>query len=196
MMYKESSFAQVMRAVSGKPALARFVLLLLAMALAALPGTALASSGPAHTETLQAGPYVVNVNLYSDPPMTDQSVKVTVVPQDSHLRLTGAIYTIPGLGTDAVELHSQLTPLDTSGTLVGSIRMPVRGAWTILVQLNGPQGAGQASFPITVAAPGAIPIWLGWLIGLLPMLGVSWLIWHQYRYRRRLLARSHGELST
>jgi hypothetical protein len=169
----------------------RFILIILTMTLTAIPGAALADSGPVHTETLQVGPYVVNVNLYQDPPMTDQSVEVTVVPQDSHLRLTGSINTIPGLGTDAVELHSQLAPLNSSGTLVGSIRMPVRGAWTIEVQLDGPQGAGQASFPITVAAPGAIPIWLGWLIGLLPLLGVSWLIWHQYRYRRKLLAHSH-----
>lgn len=168
-----------------------FVLCVLVSMCAMVPEVAWAN-GPAHTETLQAGPYIVNVNLYQDPPMTDQAVEVTVVPQDIHVRLTGSINTIPGLGTDAVELHSRLTPLDASGTLVGNIRMPVRGAWTIEVQLDGPQGAGQASFPITVAAPGAIPTWLGWLIGLIPMVGIGWLVWHQYRYRRRLLARGNS----
>ena len=53
------------------------------------PAVALAGGGPAHTETLAAGPYVVDVNLYQDPPFTDQSVEVTVVPHDSRLRLTG-----------------------------------------------------------------------------------------------------------
>ena len=154
-----------------------------------MPGVALASGAPAHTETLLAGPYIVDVNLYQDPPMTDQSVEVTVVPHDSSLRLSGSIFMLPGLGTDAVELRSPLAPLNRSGTLVGAIRMPVRGAWTIMVRLAGPLGEGQASFPITVAAPGAIPIWLGWLIALTPMLGIAWLIWHQYRYRRKLLAR-------
>ena len=153
-----------------------------------IPEVALASGGPAHTETLMAGPYIIDVNLYQDPPMTDQAVQVTVVPHDGGLHLSGRILEVPGLGTDAVELHAQLSPVGQSGTLSGSIRMPVRGAWNIVVQLNGPQGTGQASFPITVAAPGAIPIWLGWLIGLTPLLGVAWLVWHQRRYRRKLLA--------
>ena len=147
------------------------------------------ASGPAHTETLLAGPYLINVNLYQYPPETDQSVVVTVVPHQSGIRLTGFILMKPGLGTDAVELRSHLSPSGQSATLTGSIRMPVRGAWNIVVQLNGPQGAGQASFPIVVAAPGAIPIWLGWLIALTPILGIAWLVWHQHRYRKRLLAR-------
>ncbi len=132
----------------------------LALFMIMIPEIALASGGPAHTETLMAGPYVIDVNLYQDPPMTDQSVQVTVVPHDSGLRLSGRILEVPGLGTDAVELHSQLLL------------------------------AGQASFPITVAAPGAMPIWLGWLIGLTPLVGVAWLVWHQRRYRQKLLAQA------
>jgi hypothetical protein len=166
-----------------------FALTLLALCILTLPAMVQAS-GPAHTETLMAGPYLVNVNLYQYPPMTDQSVEVTVVPQQSNLHLSGLILMKPGLGTDAVELRSHLSPSGPSGTLVGSIRMPVRGAWNIVIQLNGPQGAGQASFPIVVAAPGAIPIWLGWLIALTPLLGIAWLIWHQRRYRKKLLARA------
>ncbi|SRR5579884_200723 len=163
-------------------------LALLALSILMLPAVALAS-GPAHTETLMAGPYLINVNLYQYPPETDQSVEVTVVPHQSNLHLTGFILMEPGLGTDAVELRSPLSPSGQSDTLVGSIRMPVRGAWNIVLQLNGPQGTGQASFPIVVAAPGAIPIWLGWLIALTPLLGIAWLVWHQRRYRKRLLAR-------
>jgi hypothetical protein len=163
-------------------------LALLALCILILPGTAQAS-GPAHTETLMAGPYLIDVNLYQYPPQTDQSDEVTVVPQQSNLHLSGLILMEPGLGTDAVELRSPLSPSGQSGTLVGSIRMPVRGAWNIVIQLNGPQGAGQAGFPIVVAAPGAIPIWLGWLIALTPLLGIAWLVWHQRRYRKRLLAR-------
>ena len=166
-----------------------FALALTALSLLLLSGAAQASAGPAHTETLMAGPYLIDVNLYQDPPHTDQSVKVTVVPHQSGLRLSGTIFEVPGLGTDAVELHAPLSPSGQNGTLVGSIRMPVRGAWNLMVQLNGPQGQGQASFPITVAAPGAMPIWLGWLIGLTPLLGIAWLAWHQRRYRHKLLAR-------
>ncbi len=154
---------------------------------ALLPAVAWAS-GPARTVTLAAGPYIVNVNLYQDPPVTDQSVEVTVVPQESGIQLSGSIVMMPGLGTDAVALHSQLAPQGQTSTLVGSVRMPVRGAWQIVVQLSGPRGTGEASFPVTVAGPGAIPVWLGWLIALTPMLGIAWLLWHQFRYRQKLVA--------
>lgn len=151
-------------------------------------GVAQASNGPAFTRTLAVGSYIVQVNLYQYPPITDQAVNVTVVPQESTLRLTGHLDMLPGLGTDAVPLHSPLLPLNATNTLTGSIRMPVRGAWQIGVQLNGPRGTGKATFPIVVSAPGAIPIWLGWLIGSLPLLFLAWLIWHQQRYRQKLLA--------
>ncbi len=150
-------------------------------------GAARFNSGPALTETLTAGPYTVNVNLYQNPPVTDQSDEVTVVPQDNNIPSSGSIVVEPGLGTDAVPLHSQLSPPDQNGILVGSIRMPVRGSWQVVVQLNGAKGSGSASFLITVAAPGAIPVWLAWLIALVPTPAIAWLLWHQFRYRRRLL---------
>jgi hypothetical protein len=149
-------------------------------------GAARFSSGPALTETLTAGPYTVDVNLYQNPPVTDQLDKVTVVPQDKSVALSGSIVVQPGLGTDAVPLRSQLSP-DQSGTLVGNIRMPVRGSWQVVVHLNGARGPGSASFLVTVAAPGAIPVWLAWLIALVPTPAIAWLLWHQFRYRRRLV---------
>ncbi len=160
---------------------------------ALLPADAWASGGPARTVTLAAGPYIVDVNLYQDPPVTDQVVEVTVIPHDGSLRLSGSIFMVPGLGTDAVELHSQLSPMGQSNTLVGTVRMPVRGAWQIMIQLNGQRGTGEASFAVTVAGPGAIPVWLGWLIALTPLLGVAWWLWQQRRYRLRLLAQAHVE---
>ncbi len=157
---------------------------------AMFPALAWASGSPASTETLIAGPYVIDVNLYQDPPVTDQSVEITVVPHEDSLRLSGRILMIPGLGTDAVELHSNLVPLDQTGTLVSTLRMPVRGAWQIVIQLNGPRGEGEANFPVRVAGPGAIPVWLGWLIALTPLLAIAWMIWHQRRYREKLLFQS------
>jgi hypothetical protein len=121
--------------------------------------------------------------------VTDQSDKVTVVPQEGSAKLSGSMTLLPGLGTDAVMLHAPLSPVGQSTALTGSIRMPVRGAWQIEIQLNGPQGAGEASFPIVVAAPGAIPIWLGWLIGATPLLVIAWIVWQQRRYRQKLLTR-------
>lgn len=165
-----------------------FALVIAEFVINMIPGTALASSGPAFSQMLAAGPYIVQVNLYQYPPITDQAVQVTVVPQESGARLSGSILMLPGLGTDAVPLHAQLSLLNRTGTLISSIRLPVRGAWQIEVQLNGPLGAGKASFSIVVAGPGSIPIWLAWLIGATPLLSIALIVWHQRRYRRKLLA--------
>ncbi|HLJ33419.1 MAG TPA: hypothetical protein VKU38_07205 [Ktedonobacteraceae bacterium] len=153
-------------------------------------GAASAGGGPALTETLTAGPYTVDVNLYQNPPVTDQLVKVTVVPHDTSIPLSGSIVMQPGLGTDAVPLHYQLAPLNQTSTLAGNIRMPVRGSWQVVVQLNGAKGPGSASFLITVAGPGAMPVWVAWLIAFIPAPAIAWLVWHQYRYRRRLLVKT------
>jgi hypothetical protein len=160
-------------------------------AFATFPAFALASDKPASTKSLFAGPYIIDVNLYQDPPVTDQSSEVTVVPHEENLRLYGRILMVPGLGTDAVELHSNLVPVSQTNTLVGTLRMPVRGAWQIVIQLNGPRGAGEASFSVRVAGPGAMPFWMAWLIALTPLLGIAWMIWHQRRYRENLLVQSH-----
>ncbi len=159
-----------------------FVLLIL--------GAASAGSGPALTETLTAGPYTVDVNLYQNPPTTDQYDELTIVPHDTSIALTGTVVVEPGLGTDAVPLHFTLAPLNHSSTLVTNIRMPVRGAWQIVMQLNGAKGTGSATLLTTVAAPGAMPVWLAWLIALTPAPAIAWLVWHQYRYRRRLLVKA------
>ncbi len=161
--------------------------LLLAFLLLPLAAVNAYAAGPAHTETLVIGPYIVQVTLAQYPPETDQADAVTVTPEDGQLRLAGSLALLPGLGTDAEPLRAALVPAGQSSALVGSVRLPVRGAWQIEVQLTGPEGPGRASFPIVVAAPGAIPLWLGWLIGATPLLGIVWLIWHQCRYRRTLL---------
>jgi hypothetical protein len=157
------------------------------IALSLLPGMARASGKPASTETLIAGSYIIDVNLYQDPPVADQASEITVVPHETNVRLSGRVIMMPGLGTDAVELHSNLVSLNQTNTLIGMIRMPVRGAWQIIIQLNGPQGAGEASFPVRVAGPGAMPFWMAWLIALAPLIGITWWIWHQRRYRKKLL---------
>jgi len=157
------------------------------IALSLLAGIAFASDKPASTETLLAGPYIIDVNLYQDPPVADQSSEITVVPHDANLRFSGSIVVMPGLGTDAVPLHTNLELLNQTNTLVGTIRMPVRGAWQIVIQLNGLRGAGEASFPVTVAGPGAMPFWMAWLIALTPFVGITWWIFHQRRYRKKLM---------
>jgi len=180
-LYKEVFMPRILSAI--------YLLIALLTLFALTSGHAQASGGPARTVTMAAGPYIVDINLYQDPPYTDQPLQLTVVPHDSSLQLSGQIIAQPGLGTDAVPLHAKLTAIgDKTGTLRGSVSMPVHGAWQIVIQLDGPRGAGSATVPVVVGAPGAMPEWLAWLIGSSPLLFIAVWIWQQHRYRRALLA--------
>ncbi len=149
------------------------------------------ASGLARTQTLAVGPYIVDVTLSQDPPSVDTPFSLTVTPHDRSLRLQGQVTAAPGLGTDAVPLHFALTASgDASGTLQGTVRVPVRGAWNLVLNLSGPQGSGSGQVAVTVAAPGAIPFWLAWVIGSSPLLLIAFWIWRQRRYKRSLLAAS------
>ncbi len=156
--------------------------------LCAMPAIALASSGkPARTQAFTVGPYTVVVDFSESPPIVGQDYTLTI-SNHAALPLTGTLIAQPVFGTDAIPVHTALTQVDgNTHMLTGTLHLVVRGAWTIIMDLNGPHGHGSASFNVTVTAPNAMPAWLGWIIGLLPLVGCVWLIWHQWRYRNTLL---------
>ncbi len=152
-----------------------------------MPATALASNKPARSETLTAGPYTIVVDFSEDPPIVDQNFTLTIHTHDN-THVSGSLLAQPGPGTDAIPAHAPLTPnAGNLYVLTGTLHLVVRGAWNILVNLNGPRGRGTASLSVTVTAPNAMPPWLGWIIGLLPLIGCVWLIWQQWHYRNTLL---------
>jgi hypothetical protein len=154
-------------------------------------GSALADTKPTRSETLIAGPYVIDVTLSQDPPFTDQPFEITVMAHNSTIRLSGLAVAQPGLGTDATNLQTKLTPVaGTSGAISGWIHIPVRGAWQLVLQLDGPQGQSSASMALTVAGPGAMPVWIAWVISTIPLIFIAWWIYQQRRYRSRLLIES------
>ncbi len=164
-----------------------FICLVFLLALAMVPIQVRASSMP-RTEMLKAGPYSIEVTLSLDPPEVEKPLNITLVAGNAS-QLSGSVMAIPGAGTDAITVRTLLAPAGhTSNTLEGTLHLPVRGAWQIVIDLDGPSGRGSASLDVTVSAPNAIPAWLGWLIGLSPLIGCVWLIWQQWKYRRRLLA--------
>ena len=164
-----------------------FVCLLFLMGLAVVPIQARASSLP-RTDTLKAGPYSIEVTLSLDPPEVEKPLNIALVTRDAS-QLSGYVMAVPGPGTDAIIVRAPLAPAGhTSNTLVGVLHLPVRGAWQVGIDLDGPAGHGSASLDVTVSAPNAIPPWLGWLIGLSPLIGCAWLTWQQWNYRRLLLA--------
>ncbi|HEX7735829.1 MAG TPA: hypothetical protein VF458_13250 [Ktedonobacteraceae bacterium] len=142
----------------------------------------------ASTQTLAAGPYIVDFSLSQNPPPVDTPLIVTVIPRQSGLRLQGYITTEPGLGTDATTQRFNLSATgEASGALQTTIHVPVRGAWNLVLTLTGPQGQGTSKVSVTAAAPGAIPVWLGWLIGASPLVIVTFWIWRQHLYKRSLV---------
>jgi hypothetical protein len=156
------------------------------------PGMVLAAGKPARVITMAVGSYIVDVELDQNQPYVERPLTLTVVPHNSALRLRGRIIAEPGLGTDATNLYAKLSPQGNSAVLVGKISLPVRGAWNLVIELTGPQGQAQAGFPVTVAAPGAMPFWMGWVIALTPLLAIAWWLLWLHRYRRTLAIRQRS----
>lgn len=167
-------------------------------ALLTVTGEVSARGNPLRSKPLVVGPYVVNINFYEDPLRVDHPLDLTLVPHDGRLRLTGRLTIKPGRGTDASERSMDLPPgnsdTDQPGTLATTINFPVRGIWQIVIELNGPLGPASASFTVNVLAPGLIPLWLAWLIGLSPVIGLVWVAWQQRRYRQSLLEKRKVEV--
>lgn len=58
---------------------------------------------------------------------------------------------------------------------------PISGDWWIHVTLRGAQGTADFITNATVAAPPTMPIWLAWVIGLSPILGIIGFFLGQWR---------------
>ncbi|MBO0794790.1 MAG: heme exporter protein CcmD [Ktedonobacteraceae bacterium] len=146
------------------------------------------AAAPGHTTTLQAGAYTIDVTLSQDPPLTDQPMTVTVAERNGASLLSGQAIVQPGLGTDGANVYATLhTMPGHPGTLQTTVRIPVRGAWQIVVKVTGTSGQGKGSVDVVAAAPGAMPVWLAWSIGALPALGLFFWTLRQRRFRRMLI---------
>jgi hypothetical protein len=166
------------------------LLVLAAMGLGPRPVAAHAEP-PAATTTVRAGPYVLVVAQYADPPRAGAELPLLVSPAPEAAVAPTSVRVVarPGLGTDAVPVRAALAPdPDGPGSFAGGVRLPVTGPWLLEIQVDGPAGPGQATLPVTAAAPHAMPAWLGWLLGLSPLAGLGWLVWWQRRYLRALEA--------
>ena len=161
----------------------------LALGLAAPAATAHAER-PASTTTVEAGPYTLTIARYADPPRAGQEFEVAVTPAPGSAAPDAArVVARPGLGTNAMPTRAILAPdPDAPGSFAGEVRLSVMGPWLLDVVVDGPAGPATATLQVTAGVPGALPIWLGWALGLSPLLGVAWFTWWQHRYLLRLEA--------
>ena len=163
-----------------------------AVSLGAMP--ALAHGVPATQAERDVGGYRLIISQYADPAHVDQALPITVWAADGGATLDDVRLTAvgePGLGTDATPTHAaRLVEEPTEpGSYAAELELPVAGSWDVEVDVDGPAGSGSVRVPVQVAAPAAIPIWLGWAIGLSPLLGVAWFAtWNSRELRRLSLA--------
>lgn len=165
--------------LSGAVKVIAVALLATLLALTAAPAWAAAT----RTDRYPAGPYTVTVER-EDPVEVDRTTgfDLMVAPADGAAIVATPF---PGPGTPARRGRALTIDAFEPGTYHVSASFPVRGAWFLALDIRGPAGRGAASVPVTVAAPGAIPQWLGWAIGLSPLLGVVAFLGAEVRRARR-----------
>jgi hypothetical protein len=141
-------------------------------------------AGSTRTDAYTAGPYTVTVTRVEPVDVgSTAAFAVSVAPADG----AGVVaITLPGPGTTARPGRTVVGAGARPGTYEVTATFPVRGAWVLAIDVAGRAGRGRAAVPVTAAAPGAIPIWLGWAIGLSPLVGLAAFLAVQVRAARRL----------
>lgn len=158
----------------------------IALLLLAAPAQALAHDGAAmQEEQVGAGPYTLTVRFFSTP-QAGQELHLVVVPHSARNEaVTVQVRAQPGTGVSATPVRARMTPdADTMGGWGADLPVPVTGTWVLIFEVNGPQGAATGRLPIAVAAPGAIPLPVGWALGLTPLVGLLAFGIAQYRWLR------------
>jgi hypothetical protein len=155
---------------------------LAAMAGASAIALALASTAAAAettTSTRSAPPYSVTV-VAPDPATVEATTtfQVTLAPAAGASLAAG---TRPDFGVDATPGRAQVVPGAAPGAYTVTTSFPVRGSWYLVLTVSGPAGQAGTEVNVAVGAPGAIPTWLGWLIGLVPLAGLALFLLSQVR---------------
>lgn len=131
-------------------------------------------SQPARVTRVNAGPYPLQVSLYTDPARAGFAEPFVVAPGGAAGGLTFAVTSQPGPDVSATPINDGVTAdPGVPGAVQGAAEVPVQGDWTLAIAVQGPRGPAQVAVPFQATAPPAIPDWLGWLIGLVPFYGLA-----------------------
>src|SRR6516162_4522912 len=146
---------------------------------------------PARVVQVQAGPYPLTVSLYTYPAHASYALPFAIAPQRSLPGiLTYNVTSVPDPSdVPATPVRASLSPdSHVPGGVQGAAEITVQGQWTLDILVTGSAGQGEASVPITATAPPAIPTWLGWAIGGIPLYGLLvFLLTQRGRSGKRLL---------
>ena len=132
-------------------------------------------STAARVVQVQAGPYPLTVSFYTYPAHASYALPFAIAPRQS-IRgdLTYEVSSIPDpSGVPATPVRASLSPdPNVRNGVQGAAEITVQGMWALDIVVTGSAGRGEASVPITATAPPAIPAWLGWVIGFIPLYGL------------------------
>lgn len=124
---------------------------------------------------VRAGPYPLTVSLYTYPAHASYALPFAVAPQQpTGGTLTYDISSIPDTSdVPATPVRASLSPdPNVHNGVQGDAEITVQGKWALDIVVTGSAGGGEAFVPITATAPPAIPSWLGWVIGCIPLYGL------------------------
>jgi hypothetical protein len=129
---------------------------------------------PAKVDTAQAGAYPLKISLYTAPAHAGFALPFAIAPQaGTSTALTYTVTSVPGPGVKATQIHGSVTPdPHVTGGVQGTVEITVQGQWYLHIVVQGPSGEGMLDYPVTATAPPPIPLWLGWLIGFIPLYGI------------------------
>lgn len=122
----------------------------------------------------QAGPYRFTLALYSDSIQAGAVIPFNVaVTPGTPGPLTYQVTASPGPGVSGSLAQGDVNAQqNTPYGVPGSITLVTRGPWTLHIFISGALGRGEAAIPLTAVTYPAIPAWLAWIIGLLPLYGL------------------------
>lgn len=145
------------------------------------------TSSPLQTQVASIGPYRVLLSFYSLPRVA-QNLQMTVGPETpgETLHFTQALLK-PGPGTDANVVRAAISPTgDQFDVYNVNVTPPARGAWLLELTVTGSQGTFISDIRLNAQGPPAIPTWLGWTIGMLPVPFIVAFVLAQIRWRQRI----------
>lgn len=147
-------------------------------------------ASPLATQNASVGPYQLLLSFYSLP-RAGQAMNMTIQSAQAgvNLQFSQAVLN-PAPGTDGNTIGVTISP-DSESRYVFDVNVtpPVRGKWLLHLAVTGADGSIVGNIPIAVDGPPAIPTWLGWLIGLVPLpLLIGFILW-QVRWRKVQRAR-------
>jgi len=142
-------------------------------------------ASPLATQNARIGPYDLLLSYYSLP-RAGQALNMTIESgrPGERLQFSQAVLK-PAPGTDGNIVPVVIMP-DSENSAISDVNVtpPVRGSWLLHLRVTGPSGPVIGDVPIAVEGPPAIPLWLGWLIGLVPLPLLCFFIWWQVRWRK------------